>query len=355
MGKLLWMEGFGKYGTSFSSSVSGGRYNTITAGGVASTVFASGAKGIRFATETDKLEAILSSASGSTVVIGFRLKMGTGSITSEGKSFISLKSTAGTAFGMIGCNQGQILGYNASSVFTFGPGTPMLSDHTLADGVEVFIEVKLLLSTGSTIGTANFWVNGATAGAVTGRTVATASAAVCKRIQLGATDQSANAGGRIVDESVLGDVYVTDSSVLGDVTITYYATNTDSTETGENAWTPSSGTNHAALLDETPPDGDTTHVSAGSGTPLDRFSMATVSTGVSYKAVQQVGYAKKVAAGAGGYRFSNILSTDSTVSAGFSPATSYGYNAKIFETNPAGNAWTRTGVNNTRWGIQRTT
>jgi hypothetical protein len=352
--KLMWMEGYGKYGTSFSSGVAAGRYNVMDAGSVSSTEFASGAKGIKFGSITNDLQATFSSATGSTVIIGLRFELGA-LPASEGGHICELLSTVGVNIGAMVLTTAGALKYVLGAK---GQNASVVTANTgLVVGQEVFLEMKVKLSTGSTIGTVAFWRNGIADGSGTGKTINASTPLVVQRITLGAgSEGGAFTGGRIPLNSVIGDVYVkSGGSPYGDVTVSWWAANTDSTETGEDGWTPSSGTDHAALIDEAPADGDTTYISAGSSTPLDRFAMATVSTGVTYKAVQQLGYAKKLAAGAGSYRFSNILSTDSTVSATHGITTSYEYDAAIWEVNPAGNPWTRTGINDTRWGVQRTT
>lgn len=354
MGKIVWMEGFGKYGGSFSSGgVGDGRWVSVTtSAGVISTEFGSGAKAIRMGTATDVAAAVFSSGTGSTFYFGVRLQVPTIPGPTHARTLYHLKSSAGASVGSVGVEPGGLIGYYAKN---FASGAQLIAQNNTALTInsEFHLGVKVLLST-TTAGTVNFEFNGSTDGGGTGQTIdtATGSPVGVKQFRImnsGAGDPNGEATG--IPNTLYGDFVVTNSSAIGDATITYYAPVTDSTAAA--GWTPSSGSTHASLLDETPADDDTTYVSASSGTPTDRFTMATVSTGVSYIAVQSVAWARKESAGIGQLKFQNVLSTSSTTTAPIALGTGYQYVAKVSETNAAGNAWTRTGVNNTEWGFQR--
>jgi hypothetical protein len=119
-------------------------------------------------------------------------------------------------------------------------------------------------------------------------------------------------------------------------------------------WTPSTGTDHFALVDDAAPDGDSTYVSSDTGTQRDSYEMAplgidptaTVHAVVAKAICRRLDIGNRILA-----LFLRRSSTDDD-GADVTPAFGYTVQAEAWETDPiAVGAWTVTNVDATEWGI----
>ena len=162
---------------------------------------------------------------------------------------------------------------------------------------------------------------------------------------------------------LVDDFYVFDTSgghnndFAGDSTISVIVPVSDS---GTIQWATSSGTAHWSLVDEVPPDDDTTYVQStmtGTSTtgPTDLYNFQTVASTLSIIAVQSNMFARKTDAGD---RAISLVTHNSGVSTNADPTGRYLNLTYLdylnqFDTDPvSGGTWTPAIVNATEWGVE---
>lgn len=160
-------------------------------------------------------------------------------------------------------------------------------------------------------------------------------------------------GGATLANTDIDDVMITwnSSTFLGDVRVdVLYPT----AEGNSSAWTPSTGTDNSANIDETAPNSDTDYNSSA-GTDTDTHVTQNVPSGASVKGVQVCQYSKKTDAAA--CSVAPVIRHSGTDYAGDAVAlsTTYGFQTQGYLTNPGtAIAWTETEVNNAEFGYKRT-
>jgi hypothetical protein len=153
------------------------------------------------------------------------------------------------------------------------------------------------------------------------------------------------------------DVYICDgmgsvnNTFLGDVRIQALLPTSDG---ANHAWTPSSGSDHYPLVNEVPPDGDTSYVGSSTVGQVDEYGMTTiaVSTGT-VAGVQTLLYARKDDAGT--RTIAPVVREGGTdyVGTAVSLGTSYAYFPQIYEQDPATSAaWTIAGIGADSFGVK---
>lgn len=157
---------------------------------------------------------------------------------------------------------------------------------------------------------------------------------------------------------LLDDFYVCDNTgteannFLGDIRIEYRTT------TGAGATTnltPSTGSNYQNV-DDNPANDETDYNSSSNPGDKDTYAMQDlVSTAGAVVAVAVVSTDRKDDAGTRTHSHRVRLSGTESVSAAFSPTTSYVVHQTFFTVKPGGGAWTITDVNNIEAGMELTT
>lgn len=162
------------------------------------------------------------------------------------------------------------------------------------------------------------------------------------------------------------DVYVLDgvssgisgalnNDILGNVRVTSVLPSTDATSPGTYAdFTPSSGSDHGAMVDEATPDGDTTYNAGTAAAQKDTYQYPALSiSGATIHGVKTAAYARKTDAGArtvGPFIRSGGSDYQGTE---VSLPTSYTFLTEIFQADPdTGVAWTEAGVDATQFGLE---
>jgi len=152
------------------------------------------------------------------------------------------------------------------------------------------------------------------------------------------------------------DFYICDTSgaknndFLGDIAIE--AVVPDANGTNQD-WTPSAGSDHYAVIDEVPPNGDSDYLSTGSTGQKETNQHAALTLTGSVLGVQQMHLVRKDDAGS--WTVKPICKSGSTESAGSALAVSdtYTYVTRILEDDPdTGADWLPAGVNAAEWGIE---
>ncbi len=157
------------------------------------------------------------------------------------------------------------------------------------------------------------------------------------------------------------DLYVCDGSgaanndFLGNCQVEVLRPQTDAVAAGTNAgFTPSTGTDHGALVDETTPNSDTDYNSGTAVGQKDTYNYPSVSLSGTIKGVKVAPFVKKTDAGP--RTICTVVrssGTDYDHATAISPATSYQFESQIWETDPAtAAAWNSAGINAAEFGLK---
>lgn len=227
---------------------------------------------------------------------------------------------------------------------------------TSANGIlianaEQYIEFKVTFH--ATAGTAEVRVNGTTVISLTGQNTKTTSNAYANVILVNHAGVPFSNNGSIDDLYVCDGTGSTNNDFLGDVRIDTLYPTSDGTY---SQFTPSTGTEHYSLVDETNPNA-TDYVDGSTVGQIDSYGMGDLSPIAS-----QIVYGVKVNAAvlkddAGAKSVATMVRSGSTDAAGASAAlgTSQTYVSQIYETNPSGSAaWTEAAVNAMEAGVKVT-
>ena len=215
----------------------------------------------------------------------------------------------------------------------------------LSSGVWYYVELGATIN--SSTGSYTLKINGVTELTASGVNTQSTGNASANTIQIGSMSNSAK----------VDDLYVCDgqgsvnNTFLGDVRVQALLPASDG---GETQWTPSAGTTHYSLVDEVPPDGDTSYVYSSTAGQVDVYGMSAIaaSTGT-VKGVQWLAYARKDDAGT--RTIAPLIRISSTDYAGSDQniGTSYTYYLQVYEEDPSTSAaWTIAGVNAAEMGIK---
>lgn len=143
------------------------------------------------------------------------------------------------------------------------------------------------------------------------------------------------------------------NTFLGDVRVQALLPTSDGANT---AWATSSGSTHYNLVNEVPPDGDTSYVTSSTVGQVDEYGMTPIAVSSGTVAgVQVLIYARKNDAGT--RTIAPVVREGGTDYVGTSQAlsTSYVYLSQIYEADPATSAaWTISGINGDQFGVKVT-
>lgn len=244
------------------------------------------------------------------------------------------------------------LGISATGTLVVGRnGTALAggtSTSTLSINTWYYIEIKWTIS--DTVGTFDVQVDESTTGWPSGSGVDTRNSGtgIWNTVAFGIGNQG---GSRYFD-----DIYVADgSSFIGNCKVDFMLAQADSVAAGSNAqWTPSTGSDHGALVDDSVPDDDTGYVSDSVVGDRDSYTTAGMSLSGAVKAVQVSAWMEKTDAGVRTVKeFLRINGSNYDHGTAISPATTYQYQQSIWDTSPdTGVAFTPTEVNSAEIGVK---
>lgn len=237
----------------------------------------------------------------------------------------------------------------ASSGFNNAIGAP--SVNALAINTWYYIEVKAVIH--ASAGTVEVRVNGSSAGWInlTGQNT----------LNSGPTASIAGFGVPVAgaDLAYLDDCYLANgdtsdplnniANFLGDVRV---VTIFPSLGNGSNVgFTPSTGTDHGAMVDDPTPDDDTTYNSSSVVGQIDTYNYPPVGLAGTVKAIQIVNYAKKDVAGT----CEMAAMAGATPGTSVTVATDYVHIKQVSAKNPlTGLAWLTSEIDALEFGIKRT-
>jgi hypothetical protein len=209
----------------------------------------------------------------------------------------------------------------------------------LVSGIWYYVEIELVRN--ASTGSVNFYINGSLNGS--GSSLNTGASDI-DRVNLAVANSGVNVW--------YDDLYVLDVATrLGEHRV---ETLRPTSDTAQIDFTPSTGTNHAALVDETVYNGDTDYNASGTVGHKDRYNMGDLSsTPPTISAVQVNIFAKKDDATTRQIR-SNLKSGATTANGATKTVLStYQATADIYALDPNGSiAWTAAAVNALEAGVE---
>ena len=259
---------------------------------------------------------------------------------------IILLRDAGTA-------QLSVYSNTSGNLVVYRGGTIIATSTSSVLSVDVWYYLEFKATINNTTGAYEVRLNGSTVTGLSATGVNTRQTAnnYANEIML----SQGNASGNRFD-----DLYVCDSSgstnndFLGDVRVDTIMPTADGSATD---FTPSTGTDNYAMVDDATPDSDSTYVSSSTVNHTDLYTFADLQslTG-SIFGIQTVLWGRKDDAGV--RSVAPAIKTGATTAVGddFALAASYSYNLQVMETNPANSdaAWTISDVNNSEFGFRVT-
>lgn len=278
--------------------------------------------------------------SGTTAIIGVAIKT-TGFGSTSNIIEVYEGSTLHMAVGIDGSGHLLVL-RNTTTLAT--------SSSTISTNTWYYVEFKTVIH--DSTGTYEVRVDGSTFGGLT------------------ATGQDTrNGGSGTWDAVALGgfssgqsdDLYICDGSgslnndFLGDSKVETLLPQTDAVAAGSHAdFTPSTGTDHGALVDETNPNTSDYNSSSTVG-HIDSYNYPSLTLTGTIRGVQVSPFHAKTDAGARTVSTMTRVASTDYVNGGtaISPPTTFGYDTQVFETNPnSGVAWTASDVNSAEFGLK---
>jgi len=273
-----------------------------------------------------------------TWIIGFAVKLP--SSYSNGGNWLQIIDSAGPT--------NQIVLDREGATLRLKRNTTVLDTYGLSTNQWVYVEVKVTIH--NTTGSYVVRFNGtAVMSGSSVDTQASSNASADRLIFYG--DQYAL--------TTWDDIYVCDSTgstnndFLGDMKVTGIVPNGD--VTGEKDFTCSTGTDHYALVDEEPPDGDTTYVESGTSGDRDLYDYENIDTGITgIKGIQINTIARVTDAQSKtlitSCKSNTTVDEDAGVSIG---STSFVGQGRIMEQDPdTSSAWTAAGINAAQFGVK---
>ena len=234
------------------------------------------------------------------------------------------------------------------SIYRGGGVLLATSDNPLPIATWSYVEFKATID--NTVGAYELRVNGLPWLTASGIDTQNSANAFANYVCLGIT--GANDANVYYDDFYLCDTSgAANNDFLGDVRIDVLIPNGPGTY---QDWTPSTGTNHAALVDETSPN-TTDYLTGETPGAKETLTLGDLPVQGSVVAVQVCNYLAKADSGSAKAR--NLIRSGTTDAYGPEAAlsTSYVYNLSVHETDPAtGAAWSTTAVNALEVGVEVT-
>jgi len=226
----------------------------------------------------------------------------------------------------------------------------VLATSTIGLGFNTTYYVEWLLTIHASTGVSTVRVDGVPVVSVSGANTQGGATALANRLRLGCYEALVGLTNMDVDDCY---VCTNQTTFLGDCRVDYLAPSGDGTY---QAWTPSTGTAHYALVDELAPNGDTDYLS--NATPGAReshhFPSLPSMPNPQIRGVQHSINARKDDAGTRQMR--SLLVSGGTTQVGttlHTMALSYVSYQELYETDPqTGVAWTVPGVNALEAGVE---
>lgn len=353
---LEWFSGFDHFATADLTTGVAARFTTISGATVSSSAAANGANGLRITGSGNYAQkSALSNAA--TRILGARVRFA--NVTaSPGACFMGVgdgdpTSSANAQICLALSNSGKIQVIRGRDVDSSVGGTQLGSDSTNALNSDTWYYIELVVTVHPSAGVVEVWVNGTKTGWIDLTGQNTRNTANSYSNSFGLAGRNGGTGNTDFD-----DVYTvsgtggTSTARLGDVkAVAKVASSGNGTNTG---FTPSSGTDRGAMVDDTTPNGDTDYNAAASSPLTDTYNFAAIGTSGQIFGLNIHNQVKKTDAGTcDAVPVARISGTDyAGTQVGVSQT--YGYLTQLYENSPDTTApWTQGEIDGAEFGIRR--
>ena len=333
---LLFMDGFDHYGTGANVVKKWDSFGNNL--GVNTTLKRTGIAAITL--YVDNLTKILTPA-GDVFIVGFALNM---PVLGTANNLIRFQEGTGLTHVAIDINSSGylVVKRNATVLAT-------ATTHIITPGSWFYLEFKVVIH--DTIGSVAVRVDTIAptfSASLTGIDTREGATGIVDRIVLNGS--FTNPYGTVDDLYVCDDSGSTNNDFLGICVV-----ETLLPQTGAGAhqdFTQSSGSDQGAMVDEATPDDDTTYNTSATVGDQESYNYPSLSLTGSILGVQTDLYARKTDAGS--RTIAPIVRTASTTTPGtaVAPLTTYRYFSQVWETKPAGGAWTEADINALEVGMK---
>lgn len=335
---LTFFDGFDMYdGTTSTAQQRGWTTTGITYN---QTGRFTGSKAVSFSANTQNMAWTLAAAIAS-LSVGFAFKVDTAALAGASTGVPVIAFYNGATL------QAQ-LGYTTNGAIVTGRGDFVANQIAISANSLIiaaawnYIEIEFTRH--ASTGVFKVYLNGVLVAALNSTGVNTGSLDINKIFFAGT--------GNGTTSTVFDDFYVTNTATrLGERRVEYLPVSVD---TATKDWTASTGTNHAALLDEIPSNGDTDYISDSVVGHKDLFDVTDLSsTPTNIDAVQVVMIARKDDATTRQIRHNMKNGATTTNGTTQTMAATYSTFSDLYLTNPnTAAAWTASDVNATQAGVE---
>lgn len=339
---ILWLDGFDSYGTSNGSDATGinHRYTAVQPTNWDVTDGRVSGKAIRAVLSNPSIVTpVLGNIA--TIVVGFAFRY-TFNTGSADITLMSLKDGSNFGVNIRIRPDGDFVIYRNTTILATAVGSCI--------GANVWAFLELKVTTHNTLGTVEFRINGETVVNLTNQDTQTGSNAYVDTVGLFGHNASA-------DQHDFDDFYVLDTS--GSVNNDFLGSRKVNTifptaEGDQIDWTPSTGSDNSALVDDNPHNSDTDYVSSGTSGHQDIYQHGDLSGSGDIDGLQAVAICRQTDATP--FSIKLVAKSGSTVDTGSGVAiggTTYVGRHRTLEENPdTTNPWTASEVNSAQFGIE---
>jgi len=348
---ILLIDGFDLYnGTGVNTGLQARWTTTVGSGGSNAMITGRfGGQALRNTTGSGGASVFCSRTFSSAISSGsIGLAVRVNSLTPAQTIFMHLRDSAGTYMIGLGIlSSGAITALRTTAIATSTVlGTSAAS--LVSASTWHYVELEFVIS--DTVGEMRVYLDGTQILNLTNVDTRNGSPTTVQNVVLSSANGSVPSLATDID-----DLYITNSTTrLGERRVETIRPNAD---TSEKDFTPLSGTDNFAMVDDTTCDGDTTYVQASTAGDLDLYTTAGLSsTPTAISAVQITAFALKTDATTREIALSVKSGATSSDGSNYALAASYTKFDRILETDPdTAAAWDTTGVNSLEFGPKVTT
>jgi hypothetical protein len=232
-------------------------------------------------------------------------------------------------------------------------GTQLGSNSTNLLSANTWYYIELVVTHSNTVGTVDVYVNGTTSGwiSLTGQDTMETANAYSNAFGFACSSNSVN--------QYFDDVYTvsgsggTHTTRLGDVKCV--AVNASTGDGAVAQFTPSTGTDNGAMVDEATPDGATTYNESTVVSNIDTYAFPAIGASGTIYGCQIHDWVAKTDAGTCDAQTVARISATNYFGTQTGVSTSYGYLSHLYETSPAtASAWTASEIDGAEFGVKHT-
>lgn len=346
------LDSFDGYGTLANMLTFYGSTSTQTVGGPTAVQVRTGTNSMRISVErlyTDTL-----ATSGSTCVVGFAFFLPTVASPTYFRPILAIRE---------GTTVHWSLAINASRQFEAyrGDGVSLLQTSSFTVSYDTWMYLEVLVAIHDTTGTYEVRVDTVNRLSAVSQDTRNGGTGVWTNVGLSGPFTGASTWAYFDDLYVLDGSGASNNTFLGVQRVDNTLPKTDAAGAGTNSgFTPSTGSDHGALVDEASPNGDTDYNASSTLNSKDTYHVTALPSGGTITAVMIKGFMKKTDAGARSIKYvTRSGGTDYDSASDLNPLTSYSFvkptadSSHIREVDPAtAAAWTAANVNACEIGVK---